>query len=308
MFTFCSKHVIASEYRETGSSWSPSTITFCPILQKDQLQILTIPRIFVEGEPNFWGMCLLVCLEGQWKWTLWFGASHGTPLEVASKAPWQNHIFPVQLGMYLGCWGERRKMAQGGSKTQPLRLERWKGWDLLPDLLVELWGEERILHESFRLVWCITNNGKKHSESWIEMGVFDVSFLIYQDLKTYWAYRENLTTVHVFVCSKQFDVFFFALRLHILYMVTVSDKWLQSTSVDGSKIPFHVWSRTGLPRRTSRVEAPLGQWHVGWWTKYQAVNLVTIQYLIGLDMFWPCLWTCRSLSYFVHQTCLFSVR
>ena len=65
---------------------------------------------------------------------------------------------------------------------------------------------------------------------------------------------------------------------------------------------------TGLPRRTSRVEAPLGPWHVGWWTKYQAVNLVTIQYLIGLDMFWPCLWTCISLSYFVHQTCLFSVR
>ena len=162
-----------------------------------------ISRLSFGREPNFWGMCLLVCLEGQWKWTLWFGASHGTPLEVASKAPWQNDIFPVQPGdAALGCWGERRKMAQGGSKTQPLRLGRWKGWDLLPDLLVELWGEERILHESFRLVWCITNNGKKHSESWIEMGVFDVSFLIYQDLKTYWAYRENLTTVHVFVCSK----------------------------------------------------------------------------------------------------------
>lgn len=217
MFTFCSKHVIASEYRETGSSWSPSIITFCPTWKfdfllawvitwsKDQLQILTIPRILLRGSRIFWGgICWFVCLEGQWKWTLWFGASHGTPLEVASKAPWQNDIFPVQPGdAALGCWGERRKMAQGGSKTQPLRLGRWKGWDLLPDLLVEVWGEERILHESFRLVLCITNNGrKKHSESWIEMGLFDVSFLIHQDLKTYWAYRENLTTMHVFVCSK----------------------------------------------------------------------------------------------------------
>ena len=135
MFTFCSKHVIASEYRETGSSWSPSIITFCPTWKfdfllawvitwsKDQLQILTNSQDFFWGGAEFFGGC--VC------WFVWKANENGHyDLVQVMERLWKSHqkhlgkttSFQSNLGMLP--WDAEAKEG------------RWHRVDLKPSL----WG------------------------------------------------------------------------------------------------------------------------------------------------------------------------
>ena len=100
-------------------------------ISKDQLQILTNSQVLLRGSRIFGGMCLLVCLFGRpMKMDTMIWCKSWNAFGSRIKSTLANHIFPIQPGdAALGCcWGERRKMAPGGSKTQPLRLGRLKGW------------------------------------------------------------------------------------------------------------------------------------------------------------------------------------